>query len=565
MIVVHGQMRDKQVTIPAAIAARLSIERKAETTANTCTALEHDFHGLGTNQSRYGIARITVDEHCAATGLWSPRVRQHIEQYARLLENKGVRLEQLDAWSDALAEFQLLQQGSEASEAMLDDRKRTAELAETVMRQGVDYLLFFELRCDVEDDDVDVFGTAIDLGSFSLRPKSGGGAETDGLRNSRLHTAPRARVREALDVVLGDLFHVGHVLLVDAPSGERDEIRHIRVAAEFPAQEQPNLEVAIFRVKNRDICDRLESINSLARDRDLGDLRAELGNSTKSRDKWLLSEQSGEPPDDAELSAWTDQFNVTGLPTGTYVAWIADTDAQRYDARCFEVDERTFEYWVAVNAGARTRGKLSDFNPRHDRITHLRLMSGLRVHSRRYFTAGALVGYEHVAYEASTTPSWDEYDDIPYQPDGSVSLDYSRNGLLVGAFVGVDVPFCLVGRGGQIEGCKLYLRRLSWFIEAAILGNLGFIDRRTLPTALADEADVLDPDLDVALQGGVRILATPTARFGIVVGSQWTDITAILGSSRTPAGQTHPAAAFTFDYAWRWTVGFELSLARRAR
>jgi hypothetical protein len=75
----------------------------------------------------------------------------------------------------------------------------------------------------------------------------------------------------------------------------------------------------------------------------------------------------------------------------------------------------------------------------------------------------------------------------------------------------------------------------------------------------------LDPDLDVALQGGVRILATPTARFGIVVGSQWTDITAVLGSSRTPAGQAHPAAAFTFDYAWRWTVVFELSLTRRTR
>jgi hypothetical protein len=587
LMVVHGVSDEgevRELSIPEAMEARLSVERKLTTTANACTAIEHDFHGLKTGQHRYGIARITVDERCEAAGLWSPRVRQHIEEYARLLEDKGVRLEQLDAWSEALAEFQLLQQGTGASDAMLDDRTRTAELAETVMRQGVDFLLFFELRCDAESDGVDVFGTSIDLRSFSLRPKSGGVAETRGLRDSRLHTAPRARVREAIDVVLGDLFGVGHVLLTSAPSGDRDASRQIRVAAEHPADAAPTVEVAVFRVSNRDICKRLASINALERDSNLEDLRAEITGAIRrskrkskveskpeAKGEWVLFDDRVEELDhvdhehlDGRMVPWNEAFNATGLPTGTYVAWIADVDAQRYDARCFEVHEQTFEYWLAVSAGTRYRGGIPKFNPRYDQVSHLRLTSGLRVHSRRYFTSGALLGFEHAVYDASSTPSWDDVG-VDYAGDGSVSLDYSRNGLLIGAFAGVDMPFCLGPWVRRNASCKLFMRRLSWFVEAALMGNLGFLRVNSLPAGLSADATAFDPDLDVTLQGGIRILATPISRFGIILGSHWTDVTAVAANSRLPAGHAHAAAALTYDYAWRWTLGFELSLSRRTR
>jgi hypothetical protein len=583
------QRESEALTFAKAIEAQLGVERRLPTVTNVCTPLSQDFRGLQTNQTRYGIAQIEVDDACIEAGLAPARIRRHVEQYADNLAS--VRLEQLDAWSETLAIFQSLREGTDepSKHDPLDDGQRTSQLAEEVMRQGVDVLLFFELHCNEDSDQVDFLGTQIDLRSYSLRPKSNSaGTETGDLRKTRLHTAPRKRAREAIDVVLGDLFGTGHVRVSQGAGGERGIRRYVSVASEYPRQLKPKMRIEIHRVPSADepgsgmghldICGRLDAIHSLGLEANLAELHEDtLRLLEQLQVSSVLDDPAATlaaiPKSEHELIPWDGVVEATGLAAGEYVVWVSrqpgpspTNAADQFDARCFEVTEPSLEIWASMATGVRTRGVDPRYNPRRDQANHLRVLAGLRARSHWFLEGGGLLGYEYVQYHGETTPSWEDFDGIELGDTGSAEIDWARHGLLVGLFVGVDLPFAACAwRTPHSKPCRGRLSRVSGFVNAQVIGNLGFLDTRDLPADFTGVTTTFDPDADLSVLAGVRVITSPRRRLSMFFASTWADIDSVAAIAFDPSSRTAQAALLTFDFAWRWTLGIELAFALRPR
>lgn len=331
------------------------------------------------------------------------------------------------------------------------------------------------------------------------------------------NTADRVdELRALLDIPLATLFDVPYARFIGRSSGEWMDDPSFDV--EVHADEPTSLEYRYSRVDdaNASACDAVAKFDRLQIDRVMPMSVPSVALGTKEIDvagqlAWDIrpTDTSKPEPDRASLTL-RPEYDIAAAGRYLLAARIVQRDGRTSDwaIRCVRVEDAR---WM-MSAGFSVAGQISHTAATANEYgAHVEMFPVIQ--GKAFLSLGGWLGYTYSRHSLSERPSWDD----PAAPPSQ--LTWKRHGVEAGPVIRLEwLPFCVAG-----VTCGKWATHFALVHEAGLLLDLGFIDPSGVPLAWSHfrttpgaSSVVVDPDVDVVVNNGVRFRTTPN--FDVSVG-----------------------------------------------